>query len=380
MIKSCALTAKPVALALLLLFLCTQINLYGAVKGTRIVNLQAEYTDTPIGIDVKLPRFSWQMLAPEGSRGYSQAAYQVTVKDPQGKVVWNSTKIKNGTALAVVYAGSKLKAATRYNWMVSVWDEAGGVSSASSWFETGLMDTGMSAWDGAQWVGGGDNNLVLYAHYLPLYNLKYKVAIAPGSSKASMIFAANDPRLMDVNKNVFQLQNRKDQSYFKVELDISGLEQGGNARINVYRVGYSDKDTPAKVFKSFPVKTDLIGNGNKNKSHAILIHNEFGTLTFTVDDDKSFLADEKTDASTNRGAVVTLNPLGPGHDVISYGMLGEIGFSADAGQSASFSDLIVSNIRSPGNTLFNEKLEANDYKGIFGKAAAISASGLVIKD
>lgn len=153
MTKNPAPIAKPAILILLLLFSFIQINLYGAVKGTRIVNLQVEYTDHPIGIDVKLPRFSWQMLAAEGSRGYNQVAYQIIVKDAQGKVVWNSTRIKSGTALAVVYAGSPLKAATRYSWTVTVWDQAGGVSSSGSWFETGLMDTGMSAWDGAQWIG-----------------------------------------------------------------------------------------------------------------------------------------------------------------------------------------------------------------------------------
>lgn len=386
MTKNRALIAKTAVLILLLLFSFIQINLYGAVKAPRIANLQVEYTDHPIGIDVKLPRFSWQMLAPEGVRGYTQVAYQITVKDQQGKIVWNSNKIKSGVALAVVYAGSPLKSAARYNWTVNVWDQTGGVSSASSWFETGLMNTGMSAWDGAQWIGGGDNDLVLYAHYLPLYNLKCKVAIAPGSSKASIVFAANDPRLMDSNRNVFQLANKKNQSYFKVELDISGLEQGGNARINVYRAGYSEKDTLGKVFKSFPVKTDLIGSNNKNKQHSILIHNEFGTLSFTVDDDKIFLADEKNGATVarpvpaNRGAVITLNPLGPGHDVISYGMLGEIGFSVDQGQKAEFSDLTVSNIRSPRSTLFSEKTEENNYSGIFKEAVAAPSSGLAIKD
>ncbi|WP_431198879.1 alpha-L-rhamnosidase N-terminal domain-containing protein [Mucilaginibacter sp. P19] len=232
---------------------------------------------------------------------------------------------------------------------------------------------------------GGDNDLVLYAHYLPLYNLKYKVAIAPGSSRASLIFAANDPRLMNSNRNIFQLANKKNQSYFKVEVDISGLDQGGNARINVYRAGYSEKDTLDKVFKSFPIKTDLIGNGNKNKQHSILINNELGTLTFTVDDNKTFLADEK-DATAiaqpvpaNRDAVITLNPLGR-RDVISFGMLGEIGFSVDKGQKAEFSELTVSNFRSPRNNLFSEKPEENNYKGIFKEAVITPSSGLVIKD
>jgi hypothetical protein len=36
-----------------------------------IDNLLTEYTKTPIGIDVKTPRFSWQMVANGNERGSS---------------------------------------------------------------------------------------------------------------------------------------------------------------------------------------------------------------------------------------------------------------------------------------------------------------------
>jgi alpha-L-rhamnosidase len=35
------------------------------------------------------------------------------------------------------------------------------------------------------WIGGDDNDLVLYAKYLPVFNVNYKLAIAPGSSRAA---------------------------------------------------------------------------------------------------------------------------------------------------------------------------------------------------
>jgi alpha-L-rhamnosidase len=388
MIKKIACMPKTAVLFLLLLFLFAHDVLLAADKGASIVGLEVEYTSTPIGIDVKTPRFSWQMLAPEGSREYSQTAYQVTVKDATGKLVWNSNKVKSGVALGIVYTGSPLKGTTRYTWTVRAWDQTGRVSSGTSWFETGLMDTGMSGWNGAQWIGGGDGDLVLYAHYLPLFDLKYKLTITPGSKRASVIFAANDPRLMDSNKNIFQIANKKNEAYFKVELDISALENGGNAQINIYRAGYSNGDIAGKVIKSFPVKPDVIGKGNQNEAHQFLVHNEYGTLTLSVDNDKSFFIPEEVKnepapggfPTGNRGAFVTLNPLGPGHDVISYGMLGDIGFSADAGQKASFSDLAVSNIRMPGNILFKEDLGSSGYKGIFKTDASDPGSGLTVKD
>jgi alpha-L-rhamnosidase len=386
MIKKPAHMPKPAVLILLFLFSIGHNFLLAAGKTPAIVNMQVEYTNTPIGIDVKTPRFSWQMLAPVNSRGYSQTTYQLIVKDAAGRTVWNSNVVKSGVALGIVYAGSSLKAGTRYSWTVNVKDQTGFTSSGSSWFETGLMDTGMGAWDGARWIGGGDDDMVLYSHYLPLFNLKYKLAIAPGSSKASIVFAANDARLMDKNRNIFQVENKANESYFKVELDIAGLDKGGNAVINIYRAGYTGNDTAGKVFKSFMVDPSLIGNDNKNKPHQFLIHNEYGTLTISVDDDNLFfLKDKPAKTERNRrgtsvGAEVTLNPLGPGHDVISYGMLGDIGFSVDAGQKASFSDLTVFNARMPGNVLFKETPGEQGYTGIFKSFSADPQSGLSIQN
>ncbi|GAA4313224.1 hypothetical protein GCM10023149_08900 [Mucilaginibacter gynuensis] len=358
-----------------LLFL--HINLYAVDK---INNLKVEYTNTPIGIDVETPRFSWQMqFSKSSAAANTQSAYQLIVKDATGKLVWNSSKVKSGKALGILYAGEPLKASTRYYWTVKVWDEEGGESSATSWFETGLMDTGISAWEGANWIGGGDKDLVLHAHYLPQFELQYQLAIDAGSKKAGLILAANDPRLMDRNKNVFQLENKKDQSYFKVELDISGIENNGNARINVYRSGYAATDIPTKVFKSFPVKPGIINNENKNKPHRIVIHNEYGTLIFSVDGETwFFLPETPGNANPPEYAKVVLNPLGEGHDLITYGMLGDIGFSVDAGQSARFSDIKVINNRSPKNTLFEEQLKDATYSGIFSKA--ISDKLLQVKD
>jgi hypothetical protein len=41
-----------------------------------IRNLQVEYRNAPLGIDVTQPRFSWQMATTASERGYAQTAYQ----------------------------------------------------------------------------------------------------------------------------------------------------------------------------------------------------------------------------------------------------------------------------------------------------------------
>ena len=62
------------------------------------------------------------------------------------------------------------------------------------------------------------------------------MSIAEGSSKAGFVYGANDIRLMDKYKNIYQLENNRNESYLKIELDITELEQNskGVAKLNVY--------------------------------------------------------------------------------------------------------------------------------------------------
>ncbi|HSP90068.1 MAG TPA: hypothetical protein VLN08_04145, partial [Vicinamibacterales bacterium] len=173
------ITRTVVAAALLF---CSVMQAQAAV----VQNLQVEYRSTPLGIDVQQPRFSWQMDGAAGERGVAQAACQIDVRDPKGALVWDSKKIDGSDAIHILYAGSALKPATRYAWTVTVWTVAGATLTGSSWFETGLMAPAPAgaAWSGATWIGGGPDDLVLYAPYLAVFDASYAVTIAPGSSRA----------------------------------------------------------------------------------------------------------------------------------------------------------------------------------------------------
>ncbi len=96
---------------------------------------------------------------------------------------------------------------------------------------------------------------MLYAPYLAIFDVKYALTIAPGSTRASFVYGANDSRLMDRNKNIYQLESGKDQSYIKLELDISGVDgtPDGKAKLHVYRAGYKDTDTPSQPLRTFEI-------------------------------------------------------------------------------------------------------------------------------
>jgi alpha-L-rhamnosidase len=57
-----------------------------------ITNLMVEYSKNPIGIDVKNPRFSWQMIAPENERDYVQSAYQIVITNPGSEIMLGQQK------------------------------------------------------------------------------------------------------------------------------------------------------------------------------------------------------------------------------------------------------------------------------------------------
>ena len=368
--------------------------LFGGIRHANaaavIRDLRVEYRNTPLGIDVAQPRFSWQMATTAGERGYSQAAYQIQVRDPGAGIVWDTKRIESPDSLGLKYEGAPLKAATRYSWTVTVWDQAGSKLAASSWFETGLMDPApdSSAWGGAQWIGGGNEDLVLYSPYLAIFDVRYALAIAPGSTRASFVYGANDSRLMDKYKNVYQVESGKDQSYIKLELDISAVNGApdGKAKLHVYRAGYKDTDTPSEPLRTFEIAPEVINNANKNAEHAIEFRSTFGQIAITIDGNPSFAGAAAPPPPGARGGFggrggapnsVNLNPVGSGGNYLPFGMLCDMGFSVGPGQNATFRDVTVRNNRPPNHVLFHEDLSAGPYQGIYAGFVA-SNSGLSV--
>jgi alpha-L-rhamnosidase len=312
----------------------------------QIRNLKVEYAETPIGIDVQNPRLSWQMKSEKP--GCFQTAWQIIVTNESKQVVWNSGKNNSGISLNIKYAGTPLKACTRYNWKLIVWDQDKKEHTALSWFETGLMNPGpgLSAWNGARWIGGGDKDMVLYAAYLPVFKLNFSLQLdeASATTRAGFIYGANDNRLMDENKNLYKLQNKKDSSYILIELDIAPIQIKHTAELHIYRVGYTRQDRKDIPLKSFSVPASLIDDKNKYGKHTVYLTSVLGDTHIYIDGQ----------AKENLVGEINLNPLGKGGDFIAYPMVADIGFSVPKSQIANFSKVEIRNYRSPGNVLFAE--------------------------
>lgn len=342
--------------------------LHAAANPVSIGKLKVEYAETPLGIDVEKPRFSWQMEVADHERGYFQTGYQILVATEKGKLVWDSGRIKSELSLNVEYGGEPLQPATRYAWRVNVWNQKGEQTSASSWFETGLMsnDSAYQGWSGAKWIGGGDEDMVLYSHYLPVFKLNFSLQLdeASATTRAAFIYGANDERLMDKNKNLYHLENRPNESYIKIELDIAPLTEGKEALLNVYRVGYHPDDKRDTPFKSFPVPQHLINKDNQYARHAISLTSDLGFTKFYINSAKGEInhaqagsnqAKAGADNAKSEIGSVNLNPLGQGGDFIAFPVVGDLGFAVPAGQAASFSKVEIANLRSPAHVIATVK-------------------------
>ena len=324
-------------------------------------SLKTEYLDRPLGLDEAKPRFSWQLQADGADRGIFQQAYRIRVIDPAGTQVWDSGRREDGHSLNIVYAGQPLQPKTRYTWNVTVWDRDNREHTSHSWFETGIMDPDPESpgWRGASWIGGGPEDLQLYAHYLSVFQLEYGLQLdaASESTRAAFLLGANDPRLMDEDLNLQGVASGPDGHYISFELDTRGLLQGdGPAQLHVFRVGYDTGDSPDTPFKTLDIPEGLVNRQNMYDPHRIYLKCNFGIFQVFIDgeDDAHDISKSEGGGSRFGPQGFNVNPVGSGNNYISFPMLADIGFHMRPGQQAVFTGISVKNFRAPANDLFGE--------------------------
>lgn len=110
------------------------------------IHLQTEYLDTPLGIDIRKPRFYWNC---EG--GVTQKAYRITARREK-ETVWDSGIVESYSMSHIPYQGKELHSRDRIVWTLSLQDETGSWGETSeSWFEMGLLSP--ADWK-AKWISG----------------------------------------------------------------------------------------------------------------------------------------------------------------------------------------------------------------------------------
>jgi alpha-L-rhamnosidase len=120
-------------------------------------NLRCEYLVNPLGIDVSMPRLSWQLYSEQ--RGQKQTGYQIMVASSKERLdedngdLWDSGRISSDQSTNIEYPGKELKSGQRCWWKVRIWDRDG---VASPWSEPAMWSMGLlkkEDWKGAKFVG-----------------------------------------------------------------------------------------------------------------------------------------------------------------------------------------------------------------------------------
>src|SRR5258705_12377364 len=124
----------------------------GHLPGQLVVkNLLVESLRTPIGLDAKQPRFSWQLTCDK--RNCRQTAYELKVS--LGKsYLWHSGKVSSDQSVYVRYAGTPLASEKNYTWQVRTWDNH---DQASAWSDPATFQMALlngSGWK-AEWIEPG---------------------------------------------------------------------------------------------------------------------------------------------------------------------------------------------------------------------------------
>ena len=284
------------------------------------------------------------------------------VTKADGTQVWDSGKVESDVSLDIAYEGEALEPCTIYNWTLTVEDNAGNTITSDSTFETSKLSTELDAWNGAKWIGADE--LSLNAASTTLFDITTKVQIPEGSNKASVIFGANDFRYNNKLYNLYQLEG---ENYFRVELDVTnaGTEEG--AAINIYRVGFFEEDTPDQPYMTINLANnpttnlnDLITAENKNEQHELELDVKTCTLTVSIDG-TAVITGESENAFTGEktpSADIVLADWG-NSDVMSVPNLNSIGFAANPGETAIFTDFELQNPGYGTGTLFGQNACSN---------------------
>src|SRR5260370_4336053 len=100
---------KAAAWTAAIVTVCTANALGDAPLGVK--NLRCEYKVDPVGIDVRKPRLSWELVSAE--RGVLQTGYEIRVAASEvelgkGKLIWESGKQSSDASIQVEYGGPPL--------------------------------------------------------------------------------------------------------------------------------------------------------------------------------------------------------------------------------------------------------------------------------
>lgn len=323
----------------------------------KLAEIYIEYQDKPLGLDEEKPRFSWTYE--DAHQNDRQQFYRIQVIDQRQKhTVWDTGIRYEATMSEIEYSGEKLHPCTRYQVIVEAGDANGTCEEKESWFETGLMNPSIEAWEGAEWIAAP--RYTVQNRTRGVFEIESTLKMDDAAQRAGIVFGAKDYRLLDSTMNEYGIAG---DNYIRYEIDASDEE---HILLSVYRVGYAPEDTDAAAF--WQTGLPMLNHSNLHDFHTLRIK-VIGNRALAYVDGKA------------AGGYVTLNPRGE-NDVLTYPRLNEIGFFAGEKGRVLFKNLTVSNIREPGAVYIDERPRGSLYgeRSVFGTAMQIEDDCFVLRN
>ena len=317
--------------------------------------LHIEHEDAPLCVETERPVFSWYLEASE--RGCRQCSYRLAVTTRSG-LVWDTGEVESRDMTAE-YTGLPIPPETACAVTLTVRDNFGRTAEAAASFRTGLFAAGFDdpVWAGARWIGTGTRDL--RADALFVYDLSCALTLTEADA-AGILFGADDPRLMDGNKNILGTQAAPGESYFYLRLDASPIAKGEAARAEIYRVGYTSADSTERPLHALPVPAEILNADNRRAEHRLQIRCINSMADVYLDGVQ--LNPRPADATPFASSALNLSPREGGNDFTCFGALCHIGVRAEEG-SAVFRDLKVRHFRKPGSVLWQTYETAETVRG-----------------
>ncbi len=111
-----------------------------------VTALTCEHLPNPLGIDARIPRLGWHLVASHPN--CLQKSYRILVATQPDRLaaetgdLWDSGRVESNASTQVEYQGKPLPSGARAYWTVKAWDQAGVESdwAPAAWFEMGLLN------------------------------------------------------------------------------------------------------------------------------------------------------------------------------------------------------------------------------------------------
>ena len=116
---------------------------------TAVCALKVENLDSPLGIGVDRPRFSWRTES--DLQNFVQQSYRIRLFE-KNECIWDSGEVESPKSLNIGGC-PRLRAQTRYEWQVAVTANGRVYESDRAFFETGML---RKRWKGL-WIAGIHN-------------------------------------------------------------------------------------------------------------------------------------------------------------------------------------------------------------------------------